>query len=85
VSAAAACVRDPAAACCLPLSFIYLFIHYLLYGVCSGNMRQASCWSCHFLSFHSTFFSACSSSMLEASCGSMMPAIIIIYLFTIHL
>jgi hypothetical protein len=34
-----------------------------------------------YLFFHSTLFSACSGSMREASCGSMMPAIIINYLF----
>jgi hypothetical protein len=47
VPAAAACVRHPAAACCTPL----LFIICLLFNACSGSVRQASCWSCHYCLF----------------------------------
>jgi hypothetical protein len=84
VPAAAECVRHPAAAWCLPLSwFIYSFtINLLFISVFSGSMRQASCWSCHYL-FVYLLFSACSSSLREASCGSTLPAIIVNYYFLI--
>jgi hypothetical protein len=48
---------------------------YLSFSVCSGSMRQASCWSCHYYLFILYLFilylsfSACSGSMREASCA----------------
>jgi hypothetical protein len=91
VSSAAACVRHSAANCCRPLLFIiYLFIYLLL--ICYLVSAAAACvrhpaghaifvWLFIYLFIINLSFSARSGSMRQASCGSMMPAIVICYLF----